>query len=300
MAKQDKLNRIPPFLPFLWQDWRSSQTVRRMTHSQRSIYLDILIEQWISGNVPRDAWRLAGMIQADYKSTVRLLENFSEVLVCCQCGASWTPVNCQCGASNLTATCHNPKLRNIRIDVDSGVALGTTEPNLTQPHLTEPQLASASQTGGGGISNSVVERYFDQGNKRDGAMAEEPTPTPDPLVDDFIALLAPPKPPCPQTYNHWSGVFGRLVGVHGEAKFKTIMAYCFQHERYCRGIRTVKKQDKADWFYDNFVELAERMVADQEFDARRSQKAAKNKTPENAPDYIKNPSGNVSFGKSVV
>ena len=149
----------------------------------------------------------------------------------------------------------------------------------------------------------MVERYFDQGNnKKEGAEAEEPTPTPtpDPLVDEFIALLAPPKLPCPQTYNHWSEVFGRLVGVHGEAKFKTIMAYCFQHERYCRGIKTVKKQDKADWLSDNFVELAARMVADEEFDAKRSQKAAKSKTPENAPHYIKNPSGNVSFGKSVV
>jgi hypothetical protein len=108
------------------------------------------------------------------------------------------------------------------------------------------------------------------------------------------------KPPAPTVYNYWSAIFARLVEAHGEPKFKTIMAYCFQHERYCRGIKTVKKQDKADWFSQNFEELAERMVADEEFAAKRGAKAAKYNVNEKAPEYIKNPSGNVGFGKSVV
>jgi hypothetical protein len=148
----------------------------------------------------------------------------------------------------------------------------------------------------------MVEGYFDQGNKEEGVVVEEPkaTPTPNPLVNEFIGLLAPPKPPSPQTYTHWSEVFARLVEAYGEPRFRTIMAYCFQHERYCRGIRTVKKQDKADWFSENFGELAERMVADEEFEAKRGAKAARYRVNENAPGYIKNPSGNVGFGKSVV
>jgi hypothetical protein len=309
MAKQDKLNRVPPFLPLLWQDWLRSGDVRSMTMAQRGIYLEILVKQWVLGSVPRDAWKLAKGIQADYRATVRLLTTYSHLLACCQCGASWTPVTCQCGASNLTATCHSPKLRNLRNDVDSDLALGTTEPNLTQPKLTEPHPAASpleppSPTGGGGVSSPVVEGYFGQGNKRNGAAAvvEQPTPdpTPNPLVDEFIGLLGMVKPPSPQTYNYWSEVFGRLVDAHGRPRFRTIMAYCFEHERYCRGIRTVKKQDKADWLSEHFAELAERMVADEEFESKRGQKAAKYKVGENKPDYIANPSGTVGFGKSVV
>ena len=142
MAKQDKLNRVPPFIPLLWQDWCSSPTVRRMTMAQRGIYVEILIEQWVYGDFPRSAWELSRRIGSDFKTTVRLLEKYSELAVCCQCGASWTPVNCQCGASNLTATCHNPKLKNLANDVNSDLPLGTTQPNPTQPNLREPHLRS--------------------------------------------------------------------------------------------------------------------------------------------------------------
>lgn len=307
MAKQEKLDRVPPFIPLLWQDWLSSPSVRSMTLVQRGIYVEILIRQWVLGSLPRDAWKLAKDIQADYKTTVRFLSTYSHLLVCCQCGASWTPLSCQCGASKPTATCHNLRLKNLKIDVNLGLALGTTEPHQTQPDRSEPHLAAApleppAAAGGRGVPEAVVEGYLDQGKKEVRVVVEEPkaTPTPNSLVDEFIALLAPPKPPSSQTYTHWSEVFARLVAAHGEPKFKTIMAYCFEHERYCRGIRTVKKQDKADWFSENFGELAERMVADEEFDAKRGAKAARYRVNENAPGYIKNPSGNVGFGKSVV
>ena len=126
-----------------------------------------------------------------------------------------------------------------------------------------------------------------------------PAPTPDPRVDEFIGLLGMVKPPSPKTYNYWSEVLGCLAEAHGETRFRVIMAYCFQHERYGRGIKTVK-QDKADWFSEKFDEVAERKIADEEFEAKRGAKAAKHRVNGNAPDYLKNPSGNVQFGKSVV
>jgi len=298
MAKQDKLNRVPPYLPIIWQDWLSSGDVRSMTMAQRGIYVEILIRQWVLGSVPRDAWKLAKDIQADYKTTVRLLSTYSHLLVCCQCGASWTPVTCQCGTSNLTATCHNPKLKNIRNDVDSDLPIGTTEPNPTTPNRREPHLAlnalaPPSEARGEGVTSASLDgEVFDQ--------ATPITAKDDSLVNEFVGLLGMAKSPSPEVYNHWSTVFAQLVEAYGEPNFKTIMAYCFQHERYCRGIKTVKKQDKADWFSQNFEELAERMAADEEFAAKRGAKAAKYKVNEKAPEYIKNPSGNVGFGKSVV
>lgn len=127
MSKQDKLDSVPPYLPLIWRDWKSSPDIQSMTMAQRGIYHEILIDCWVYGNVPRDPWQLHKLIGADYKSTVRLLEQYSHLLVCCKCGGSWTPVDCQCGDSNRAARCYNVKLGCLNKDVNSGVALGTTE-----------------------------------------------------------------------------------------------------------------------------------------------------------------------------
>jgi hypothetical protein len=301
MAKQDKLNRVPPFLPLLWQDWQSSPSVRTMTMTQQGIFLNILIHQWVYGGFPRSAWELSRRIGSDYKSTGRLLEKYSDLAVCCQCGASWTPVACQCGASNLTATCHNPKLKNHRIDVDSDLALGTTELNPTQPKLREPHLASASPTGGGGEVTSTALG----GKVSDQATPLDPPPTPtgdapmvnDSLVTEFVALLG--QKPSVLSRNYWSTVFATLVKEYGEPQFRNVLAYCFANERYCRGVKTTAR-DKADWFAEKFPAIADKMTADAEFDSKRSAKVASAKVPENAPDYRKNPTGRDWFGKSVV
>jgi hypothetical protein len=298
MAKQDKLNRVPPFIPLLWQTWRSSPSVRCMTMAQRGIFIEMLIEQWIYGSFPRSAWELSRRIGSEYKATGRLLEKYSELAVCCQCGASWTPVTCQCGASNPPATCHNLRLLNLRMDVDSDLALGTTEVNPTQPKLREPQLASASPTGrGGGVSTSVVGEYFDQAKQgmAKAAVVEEPTPSPNPLADQLVGLLGT-RAPEPKVYGKWARLLGHLQDAHGQARYQQVLAYCFKNERYCRGIKTTAK-DKVSWLMEKFDSVAAKMEADEEFESKN---ASKPKVQDNRPEYLRNPSGGVKFGKSVV
>jgi hypothetical protein len=300
MAKQDKLNRVPPFIPLLWQAWRSSPSVRSMTMAQRGIFIEIMIEQWIYGSFPRSAWELSRRIGSDFKTTGRLLEKYSELAVCCQCGASWTPVTCQCSASNLPATCHNPKLRNLRIDVDSDLALGTTELNPTQPKLREPHLAlnalapPSEARGGGGVSSSVVDESLGRAKKdmAEAAVVEEPTLNP--LADQLVGLLGT-KAPDPKVYGDWARRLDDLVDAWGQARYQRVLAYCFKNERYCRGIKTTAK-DKVLWFTEKFEGIGAKMDADDEFE---STKVSKPKEQDNRPEYLKNPSGKVGFGKTV-
>ena len=301
MAKQDKLNRVPPFIPLLWQAWRSSPSIRSMTMAQRGIFIEILIEQWIYGSFPRSAWELSRRVGSDFKTTGRLLEKYSELAVCCQCGDSWTPVTCQCGASKLTATCHNPRLRNLRIDVDSDLALGTTEPNPTkpQPKVTSPYAPFGGE-GGGGVSTSVVDGYFDQAKKgmAEAAVEEKttptPTPAPSPLVDDLVQRLGMVKPPEPKVYGEWARRLENLVDGWGAVKYAKAIAYVFENQMYCRGIKTTK-EDKSVWLCGKYESILAKMDADTEF---ASKKPANGQ--DNRPQYLKNPSGGVKFGKSVV
>jgi hypothetical protein len=302
MAKQDKLNRVPPFIPLLWQAWRSSPSVRSMTMAQRGIFLEILIEQWIYGSFPRSAWELSRRIGSDFRTTVRLLEKYSKLAVCCQCGDSWTTVTCQCGDSNLTATCHNPKLKNLRIDVNADLALGTTELNPTQPKLREPHLAlnaiappSEARGGGEGVSTSVVDGYFDHTKKgiAEAAVEEKPTPTPalSPLVDDLVQRLGMVEPPEPKVYGEWARRLENLVDGWGSVKYAKAIAYVFENQMYCRGIKTTK-EDKVKWLCGKFESILAKMDADAEFASKKPQ--------DKRPEYLKNPSGKSGFGKSVV
>lgn len=146
MAKKRKVDGVLPYLPLDWRAWSTSGTVRSMTRVQKSIYLDILIQQWIQGSVPRDAWRLSQDVIANYEATLNLLRKHSEILVCSECGRSWTEVDCECGQSKVVGRCHNEKLKNFSVDAISGLSLGTTEPNITlkEPNTTQPSAADAA------------------------------------------------------------------------------------------------------------------------------------------------------------
>jgi hypothetical protein len=298
MAKQDKLDRVPPYMPIIWQDWMSSPTIRSMSMTQQGIFLNILLHQWVYGSVPRDPWKLAKAIGADYETTLRLLVKYSEILVCCECGTSWTRVTCECGDTKLGVTCENLKLKNLKIDVNLGLALGTTEPNptITSPKVTPP-CAPFGGEGGGGVSTSVVDGYFDQAKKgmAEAAVEEKPTPTPtpapSPLVDDLVNRLGMVKPPEPKVYGEWARRLENLMDGWGAVKYAKAIAYVFENQMYCRGIKTTK-EDKSIWLAGKYEQIIAKMDADAEFAAKKPQ--------DDRPGYLKNPSGKSGFGKSVV
>jgi hypothetical protein len=143
MSKQDKLDRVPPYLPIIWQDWLSDPDVRSMTMAQRGIFLEILLQQWVFGDVPRDPWKLSKDIKADYRTTVKFLQTYSKTLACIQCHRCWNAVKPQCQCSDLTGRVHNRKLHFLSIDVKLNLPLGTTEANRTEPEPNPLQAEDA-------------------------------------------------------------------------------------------------------------------------------------------------------------
>jgi len=143
MSKQDKLDRVPPYLPIIWQDWLSDPDVRSMNMAQRGIFLEILLQQWVFGDVPRDPWKLSQDIKADHRTTVKFLQTYSKTLACVQCHRCWNAVKPQCQCSERAGRVHNRKLHFLRIDVISGLPLGTTEANRTELELNTMQAETA-------------------------------------------------------------------------------------------------------------------------------------------------------------
>lgn len=54
-----------PAFQFYFKDWRSSQKVRDMSFKERGMYLELLIEQWDKGALPRNSDAIARLIGAD-------------------------------------------------------------------------------------------------------------------------------------------------------------------------------------------------------------------------------------------
>ncbi len=145
MAKtfNNSMNRVPPFMPVLWQDWESDPDTQSMSETQSGIFLKILLRQWQIGSLPRNAWDLARECKIrSYDTTLKFLKTYSNLIVCCECGASWKGEDCECGASKLRGRCENRKLRNLRIDVNSGLELGTTKQKQTKPEPEQKLTAS--------------------------------------------------------------------------------------------------------------------------------------------------------------
>jgi len=137
------MNRVPPFMPILWQDWESDPDTQSMSETQVGIFFKMLLRQWQIGSLPRNAWDLARECKIrSYDTTLKFLGAYSNLIVCCECGASWNREDCECGASKLRGRCENRKLRNLRIDVISGLDLGTTKQNLTKPEPEQKRTAS--------------------------------------------------------------------------------------------------------------------------------------------------------------
>jgi len=48
-----------PWFPFYVDDWDGDRTVKLLTHHERGVYLQLLIEQWREGSLPDDVAELA-------------------------------------------------------------------------------------------------------------------------------------------------------------------------------------------------------------------------------------------------
>jgi hypothetical protein len=290
MAKKKKIDGVPPFLPIDWRAWESSPLIGSMTDTQLGIALKIMLKQWVLGSVPRSAWELARQIRSDFNTTSRFLVAHSKFLACCECGESWTPVDCQCGESEETGRCQSIKLKNFMNDVNSGLELGTTEPNLT---YIEPKETSPSEEVDDEVSYSP-----EIGNKTPGKTEEkiESTNAEEgelnaPLVsrvfmEKFGLKMKPRKSFF--TWDFCNSAFEEFLKTHDQEEVLKVIQSASDSPHYKRGAQTVNadKQRPWDWFIEKYEDMLDKMNADIEFQksiAKKVRAAASGHTVSN-PD----------------
>ena len=99
MAKNTSngMNRVPPFMPILWQDWESDPDISTMTDSQVGIHFKMLLRQWIVGSVPANVSDIIRECKLDSRNTVlRFLESYPHLWTCDGCGADFVRTECGC------------------------------------------------------------------------------------------------------------------------------------------------------------------------------------------------------------
>jgi hypothetical protein len=193
MAKQDKLDRVPPYMPIVCCEWKGNRDIQRMTVAEEGFFVRFLLKQWELGDLPADPWLLSRLLNTNYRTTDKWLQKYSHLTVKSLQPRSEHAASLHQECSKCAVSLHNEKLKNYGIDVNLGLPLGTTEPNLTEtsPKVT-PTCAPFGGEGAGGVSSSVVDEYLGQGK-----------PTPCPLVDDLVQRLGV-KTPDPEVYSTWS------------------------------------------------------------------------------------------------
>jgi hypothetical protein len=171
MAKttNNAMNRVPPFMPIIWQEWESNPDTGSMTDLQVGIFLKMLLRQWVVGSVPANVSDIIRECKLDSgrNTVLRFLESYPHLWTCDGCGADFVQTECGCStdASRTFDGCStdarrtgsvrrtyrrrtNPTLKNHRIDVNSGLELGTTKPNQTeQKPEREPQPVALAAAG---------------------------------------------------------------------------------------------------------------------------------------------------------
>lgn len=157
----EEADRVPYYFPFIWRDWRRDADVKKMSPSDKGIYLELLIEQWMLDVVPGDLIELSRISRSrvDVMKTW-LLKWGHKVLICASCDSALDETDmrricsgdvsevwdrCAGDVAEVEDTCRkhgtqlkNRKLEFLRKDVNSGLAPGTTKPNLTETKGTEP------------------------------------------------------------------------------------------------------------------------------------------------------------------
>ncbi len=274
MAKQDKLNRMPPYLPIIVEDWQSDPDTQSMTDAQVGIFFKALLNQWQNGSLPRNAWDFAKKIDSSYDTTLRFLSSYSHLFVCCECSTRWSREDCECGASKSRARCENTKLKNLRIDVNSDVALGTTEPKLTK---TKPKLTEVPPSDDGGPPKLPSQEQ------------EAEVPEPDPSVPDEAIRLAhdfwrwlgkPEKFKNAKTFKLWSGLIESKTKTSSLAHVRDVLHYAAtESDSFAPAIKALGvKRDPMEYC---ITEKWENILSAREFDLdkakRRNRKEGKEK-----------------------
>jgi len=157
----EEADRVPYYFSFIWRDWRRDADVKKMSPSDKGIYLELLIEQWMLDVLPGDLIELGHITRSRVDVMKQWLMKWGhKVLICAICDEAINEQDmrricdgdvgevsekCAGDVAEMEVTCkrHGTQLKNRRLeflrkDVNFGLAPGTTKPNLTEPKVTEP------------------------------------------------------------------------------------------------------------------------------------------------------------------
>ncbi len=275
MAKQDKLNRMPPYLPIIVEDWQSDPDTQSMTDAQIGIFFKSLLYQWQTGSLPRNAWDFAKKIDSSYDTTLRFLLDYSHLFVCCECFASWSREDCECGASKSRARCENRKLKNLRIDVNSDVALGTTEPKLTK---TKPKLTEVPPPDDGIPPKLPPQEQEAEVPDPDSSVPDEAIR----LAHDFWRWLGEPaRFKNASSFKLWSGLIESKTKTSSLAHVRDVLHYAAtESDSFAPAIKALGvKRDPMEYC---ITEKWENILSAREFDLDKAKRNAKRQGKEKA------------------
>jgi hypothetical protein len=157
----EESDRVPYYFPFIWRDWCRDADVKKMSPSDKGIYVELLIEQWMLDVLPGDLMELGHITRSRVDVMKQWLMKWGHrVLICALCSEAINEQDmrricegdveevwkrCDGDVAEMEVRCRrhgtqlkNRKLEFLRKDVNFGLAPGTTKPNLTEPKGTEP------------------------------------------------------------------------------------------------------------------------------------------------------------------
>ena len=84
--------RVPYYFPFMWRDWRDDRNVKKMSPSEKGIYLELMVEQWIMDGLNMEVDDLCHVTRARHDYVVAWLRKWGhKVLWCADCHQRITP-----------------------------------------------------------------------------------------------------------------------------------------------------------------------------------------------------------------
>lgn len=285
MAKQDKLERVPPIFPIIWQDWDSDPDVLSMTTVEEGLYFKLLKKQWVLGELPADPWKLSKLLGIQYRTTKHWLSKYSHLTVKVQRPCSEHAPTMQSGCSKCAVSMHNKKLKNYRIDVISDVALGTTEPKLTKQNRSEPLLPQQ-------VEEEAVEEA-----------PETPTPeqekVPESKVDDskvrkavthLLKLLgSPDKFNKKSVCKRWESLIEPKLQNAAVEYVTGLMDYALtENPVWVRAFSGLSKRDPMEYFVEKYETIEGNRDGDEKFKKmKKSTAASGSAAADGAPEYMK-------------
>jgi len=156
-VKKTVLERVPPYVPIIWQDWESSVECQAMSLAEEGIYFRIIRKLWVLDELPSKPSKLAQIVGvSDARTMKRWLEKYSHLLALekkhsSECTGNLLEIYGRLPVDHREVTCECPgnllsqKLRNLKNDVKNNMPLGTnqTEP---KPNLTKGSASMSASS----------------------------------------------------------------------------------------------------------------------------------------------------------